>query len=74
MESKKRFKKSIIQKKVIREISVGSHYVCRKSVKSTVKDYLHNFPANNLARKRRRIEKLSKRITKLPYEHDNSNK
>ena len=36
--------------------------------------YKHNFIANKLAIKRKRKEELSKRITKLPCEHDNSNK
>ena len=36
--------------------------------------YKHIFMANKLAIKRKRKEELSKRITKLPCEHDNSNK
>ena len=55
--------------------------MCRKFVKSTGKvfaacffHYKHNFTANNLAIKRKRKEELSERITKLPCEHDNSNK
>ena len=37
--------------------------------------YKHNFTANNVvAIKRKRKEELSKRITKLPCEHYNSNK
>ena len=45
MESKKKKKKAgIIEKKVIRKISAGTHYVCKKPVEYTEKVFADFFP------------------------------
>ena len=47
MESKIKTLKSIIKKKVIREISRGSHYVCRNPVQFTGKVFASFFSTIN---------------------------
>ena len=80
MESKK--KKILFRRKLFATLAEEAT-MCEENLLNLREKYLQFFfhfiiklcfTANNLAIKRRRKEDLSKRITKLPGEHDNSNK